>query len=45
MIRPVGREILLAQNDFMCQIFGKIDADQRRGDCAKWFAMVNGRAV
>lgn len=21
MMRPVGREILLAQNDFMCQIF------------------------
>lgn len=47
MMRPVGREILLAQNDFVCQIFRKIATDhcrRHRRDCPKWFRLVNGPA-
>lgn len=43
MMRPVGREILLAQNDFMCQIFHQIAADHRpERACPKWYRLVNG---
>lgn len=45
MDRPRGRKILLAQNDFMCQIFAKIDADYARAllpQMALLMADING---